>query len=324
MPQKYHLNSKNKYAPCQATKRACRFPGTHINEKQYESLKQSSNTSFKDKVKELENWGVNTGTTGLYSILPQPRTIRRGINGPDNQTLKDLDTALDKFEEIEFTREEKNTMSLYTFTGNRYVNAYLWGGDEGLDAYNKKYAPKGLTGTKLTQYLEEERAKTKQNAIRQIGHLDTAFSKIKQTQTPKVLYRGFYLPKDYTGDVQTYIQEHFKEGETYSPKSYLSTSVDSDLMLAMSAKNPQKFFVLEIATKTDGLILHRKTRNQSSSVQESEREILLPRDMKFKISSVTKATYETTYEEGNSSGFSMFRTRIPQKKRFQVIQLVED
>ena len=324
MTQKYHLNSKNKYTPCYATKRACHFQDTHITEKQYKELKNLEKTSLKEKVKQLENWGVNTGTAGLSTILPQPRTIRRGINNPDNKTLQELDEALDKFEEIDFTLQEKNTMSLYTFTGNRYVNAYLWGGDAGIDEYNKKYAPKGLTGTKLTEYLEEERVRTKQNATKQIAHLDSAFTKIEQTKTPKVLYRGFYLPKDYTGDVQTYIQEHFKEGATYSPKSYLSTSADSDLMLAMSAKNPQKFFVLEIATKTDGLVLHRKTKNQSSSVQESEREILLPRDMKFKISSVTKATYETTYEEGNSTSYSLFRTRIPQKKRFQVIQLVEE
>lgn len=325
MTVKYHLNSKNKYAVCGATKRKCRFArsSSHITQKEYSSLNSTEIPTVKEKMEQLEQWGIDTGTAGLASILPAPKTVRRGINTPDNPILKKLDADADKLKEAGLAKEEKDTLTSYTFMSNRYVNAYLWGGEKGVESYSRKYAPREYSEEELKSYLEKEIPHVTQNALSKIEKLDAAFNKIPQTKTPKVLYRGFYLPKDYEGDVASYIEANFKEGSAYTPKSYLSTSADSDLMLAMSAKQPKRFFVIEIATKTDGIALHRKQKGErATSIQESEREVLLPRDMKFKVHSVTNATYETTYENKRPGGF-FFESRIPQKKRFNVIQIVE-
>lgn len=54
MSTKYHLNSKNKYTTCEATKRACRFTGTHISEYKFQQLAESNDVRTKPALTKKE------------------------------------------------------------------------------------------------------------------------------------------------------------------------------------------------------------------------------------------------------------------------------
>lgn len=207
------------------------------------------------------------------------------------------------------TEEEEEQVERYRQTGYLTVNSFLRGkGEEGMDNVARNY----------------------------IVHLDTAIAKAPKAPVERILYRSVYVPTDLRVEGMTkkkqldgYIDANFVEGETVEFPEYLSTTVDSDLVVRSDQKKRKKGFhaVLEIVSKS-GAVLHKEGRKGSYGVQDDEKEILLPRGMKFRVQKVYRSvTFESTYKNGvdnsdwgygftESSGEKV-RSRVP------VIQLVE-
>lgn len=206
------------------------------------------------------------------------------------------------------TEEEEEQVERYRQTGYMTVNSYLRGkGEEGMDHVAQNY----------------------------IVHLDSALEKAPKAPVERILYRSIYVPDDIKVEdaprpkqLRDYLDATFVEGRTVEFPEYLSTTVDSDLVVRSDQKKRKKGFhaVLEIVSKS-GAVLHKEGRKGSYGVQDDEKEILLPRGMKFRVQKVYRSvTFESTYEEGvDNSGFSQFTESSDGKvrSRVPVIQLVE-
>jgi hypothetical protein len=208
------------------------------------------------------------------------------------------------------TEDEEDEILRYQQTGYLVVNPYLRGQEveEGYDRIAQKY----------------------------IEHLDSALSKAPQSPVDRILYRSIYLPTAQRVEGTTkkqqlndYLDDNFVPGETVEFPEYLSTSVDSDLVVRSDQKKRKKGFhaVLEIVSKS-GAVLHKEGRRGSYGVQDDEKEILLPRGMKFKVVKVYRdVTFESTYRQGvDNSGMSHERLREPGpriRSHVPVIQLME-
>lgn len=206
------------------------------------------------------------------------------------------------------TEEEEHQVTRYQQTGYLTVNSYLRGnGEEGMDEIAKEY----------------------------IRHLDAALAKAPKAPQERILYRSIYVPTTQRVEgtpkkkqLDGYIDSTFVPGETVEFPEYLSTTVDSDLVVRSDQKKRKKGFhaVLEIVSRS-GAVLHKEGRKGSYGLQDDEKEILLPRNMKFEVVKVyRKVTFESTYKHGvDNSGFSQFIEGSDGKVRshIPVIQLRE-
>lgn len=255
-----------------------------------------------------------------YGFLPKD-AVRKGWNDGTHETqIAELNRLGDSLKEL-LSRQEHNALLNYAFTGYKVANPYLRAGIEGLKAEDRRYGEDNVADE--ASYL-----KSAERAQESIAVLDSALQKAPRlTETPSVLYRYFRVRtpgrKPKASDVKSFITENYEPGKIVTFDSYVSASADSDYMLMAASRNPQEMFVYEIVTKkNDGVSLSRTPRTSSTSIQDLEREILLPRGKRFKVVDVLKATYESSFGEDVDDGLN-FHSRHPKNHRFTVVQLVE-
>jgi hypothetical protein len=268
-------------------------------------------------------WGVEAASPALEELLPKSRTVRRGMNAPGDERLEALNKASEEFEQLSLTEEERNALAKYSFTGYKAVNSYLRDGVEGLRKQLFHEGSRIRDEEKRAKYVERELPNSLSIAERDIALLDSAFEKVGRSRNPRLLFRSIHVKGvKNTSELDAFVEEKYSVGSVVEEKPYLSTSCDSDLMLHRSTRHPRgEHLVFEIVSKSNGLLLHDHTVRTGGNVQSIEREVLLPRGLKFRVAGVTSATYESTYPEGTEFGFRF--DSIPKKKRMKVIQLVE-
>lgn len=255
--------------------------------------------------------GKRCGGKPSHPLFASAGIMRMGINDGSEKSQVVLDELHREglAWRANLTEEEEEQVERYRQTGYLTVNSYLRGkGEEGMDDVAKNY----------------------------IEHLDTAIAKAPKAPAERILYRSIYVPDDLKVEgtpkkeqLRSYLDATFIPGETVEFPEYLSTTVDSDLIVRSDQKKRKKGFhaVLEIVSKS-GAVLHKEARKGSYGVQDDEKEILLPRGMKFRVQNIYRSvTFESTYKNGvdNSDwgyGFTessgeKIRSRVP------VIQLVE-
>lgn len=289
--------------------------------------KRHGNRKFlsSSQVSLLKEWGVNlpgSMLAPLETLLPSMRTVREGINGPEDERLTGLSRAREEFMRTGFSVEEENVMEWYTFLGYKIINPYLRG-EEAMRKEALRYPEdfRGIPEDKKEEYVQEKIAEFNRMAPQRVEQLDAVFDRLPATREPRVLYRGYYVREAKNeNQLRDFVTGAFKPGDVFVEDGYLSTSYDSDLMLSMaeSRKKHYKMFVMEIVTKRNGLLLHK---DEETGVQGSEREILLPRGMKFKVVNVGKAPYRSTYEYGYDPNFRVYNPTAP--KKMTVVQLAE-
>lgn len=272
-------------------------------------------------LKQIEKAKRANSITPTHPLFPVGNVIRKGLNNPSDTTVLDaLDTEANNFR-AELSNDEGDAIAKYSMTAYDYVNSYLRGGSEGLVEYLKNSekiaSPSQANVDKHIEYSENI-----------IPHLDSAFAKYdSHAKKNRLLYRGFRVKnpngsKTTSADIDAYVSQHYPVGKTITNKAYVSTSADADYMLAFTRRHPEQVIVHEIVSKK-GIPLHESGWRNGNKINDAEREILLARGTKFKVVAIKKATFESTYPQGRPI-FSPFFMNVPKKKRYTIIQMVEE
>lgn len=209
-----------------------------------------------------------------------PAPVEENVHGfsyKEPEDMQVLEEYNNDYASIEKDLNEEDLEGLNMYTGIVYapVNCYLRGDD--------KYVAKD----------PEKRPEQEASIQKTIQQLDGVFRHTKKK--PRRLYR--VLTQDTTKEFMSAEdfaqQENYKEGETVSFKSYLSTSIDPRFMArVMDEGSTEHVHVVFVIDTDEGIPVSRTALSHSEETytQSTEREILLPRDMSFAVTKVTRAT----------------------------------
>lgn len=266
---------------------------------------------------EVSRSPVSTATK-KHPLFPKDRSIRRGINNPEDRTvLDDFDKEASSFRK---GLNDKSDDAVRDYTMGFYdpINRYLRRGEIGIDEYYQHDFKEQISAENKEFYLNKTRE--------HIASLDKLIQKHDASnKQERVLYKGYRVrmpdgAKTTPEHIDKHIEESYKVGQVLTNKAYTSVSMDSDYMLAFAHRDPENIIVHEIVSK-NGIPLH-DPEDSNGSVQGAEREVLLPRDSKFKVVGITEATFESTYPSGVPTCSTLFRN-APKKRKFKIIQMVE-
>lgn len=260
--------------------------------------------------------------TSTYGF-PAARSVRRGINSPDDVgSVEAVKSLIQESESWRDSLPEKEEFAVhwYSMHGFESVNAALRGGWSGEEFLAKKNEM-----TRLSAYAEFGGY---ENMVKQnIDLIDSALNKAPRTPEPRILYRSITIPR--AGDQAQALdvaKAKFAPGQTVTFPSYLSTSVDSDLMVYNAHRHntkPEDVIVFEMLSSR-GVSMQGKGLG---SIQNHEREVLMPRDSKMKVVKILdKVTFESTRPlpgRYNSDGWLNTFARLPKRARVTVVQLVD-
>jgi hypothetical protein len=162
----------------------------------------------------------------------------------------------------------------------------------------------GLTYKSVNEFLRDEKkweaeVKPQYKAAQSkmisetIHHLDALFAEAKPTE-PRTVYRtvGQSTTKAFTSSEDLAKAQGWVEGETIEFSSYLSTTTDAHLVPQRIHQDEDEHtdvvFVIQTnqGVPVDVTVLDK---SKHSFTQDSEREILLPRGMKFQVDRVTRS-----------------------------------
>jgi hypothetical protein len=186
-----------------------------------------------------------------------------------------------------------NAVMLYTSHLHRFIKAFL----HGENPEDSKF-----------DFFDKPAAWYKQN----IDALDEFISNADEPNEPRMLYRGLKLPQMESGEVDSYLEEHFPVGGVISQKNYMSTSLNADVGYGgfsdavdkeKFAVDPKRSIVFEIVSKQGAPLTYG-----TSTYGEDETEVLMPRDAKFKVLSVHKEQPVTYYGNPRFSAFTEQQT----------------
>lgn len=112
--------------------------------------------------------------------------------------------------------------------------------------------------------------------------MDAALAKAVPSENPRVLYRGFTIPR-YIQDVNKWVDDSYQPGAVVEDTSYVSTTIDPGQAMTEFGPNGvgNRHIIFEFITK-EGVFISDKSR------WASEREVLIPRNKKFKVHAVHK------------------------------------
>lgn len=240
-----------------------------------------------------------------------PGEIRRGLNGPDDERLFELNLAAMKTL-MDSTQEDMDALSIWQVS-YEMIRAGLVDGRAGLNKLDylvRTCADPDNPGNVHPNTLDRYEDMLK----RRVSELDRVFSNLEEGGRRRVLYRSFRVP---SGDVGGYVNSHYRLGDVVEEKSYLSTSADSDYMLTYNNHLNHQQFVFEILTDR-GVTLHNPVHEHEGSVDFMEREVLLPRGLKFKVVGVHK---NVKYELSDPSFLGRRQRKPLSESKFWVVQL---
>ena len=243
---------------------------------------------------------VHSTNVKIVPALPpllRPRNkSRKGLNDNTPENLKIIEDYYNESKtwRSKITEEEAWALSRYSFTSYVDINPYL---------YNNGF-------------VEENNDKIKISVERTVKLIDSALAKATPSNTARLLYRSYKVK-----NMDSFLQEH-KVGNVITLNAYTSTTLDSDLMVHRSRKyKADSFAVYEIVSK-NGVAIHPEENLSPSgfSIQDIEREVLLPRDSKMKVISVLKnVPFVSTHTDRRVLEF----TRTARRKNFTVVQLID-
>lgn len=222
--------------------------------------------------------------------------VEKGLRNSDTETLWVLKTFNQDYEFNKFFLNQKHLDALRSYTGISYIpiNKYL-------------YDREGFVKERLARVITEEDLEKYETFVKRIEKLietlDDAFNSSKEIRKRK-LFRSFKIPgtsevlpheENYTEATlrdkqitEKYLKENFKIGSEITFPTYLSTSIDSSLMVNNIREEDQNsHIVFEISSKK-GIITEPTPLGQEQGyLQTYEREVTLPRNLKFKVLSIS-------------------------------------
>lgn len=172
------------------------------------------------------------------------------------------------------TEEEQDTLLMYKAIGFIEINRSLYGEPYEI---NKGNIPSWFNKKQNAKKIFEE------NVIRHIKILDSLFAKVPKSvleKQPKIVYRG-----SSEDDVQG-----LKKGMELTTKGFLSTSLFPHIATGFIGCEGCCLFKFILNKPVPYIYLPWKLDSKSESLQSSEHEILLVRNLKFKVLEVQKVS----------------------------------
>lgn len=248
------------------------------------------------------------------SFLPFSQ-LRHGLNGGRENDYQKLSELRRETQATLLRVPEEITAVVHWYQGVSYsfVNAYLRGGKDGLrthliEEYGNIYDPS-------SEHFQRELNNYIALARNAVESLDTFLKKAEVPRPkPRVLYRTVGVPK---AELEEF-ERKYRTNQIILEKSYLSTSVDSDACLIHSSFTRPKLFVpviFELRTRRGAAI----AREGNYHIGTYEREVLLPRNLSFRVVASGEAGYVSSWSPGSIP--SHYRAR--RRWRGRVIQMEE-
>lgn len=234
----------------------------------------------------------NPATCRVHGVV-----IEKGLRNQDEETLWTLKTFNQDYEFNKFFLNQEHLDALRSYTGITYIpiNKYL-------------YDKQGFLEDRLAKVKSEEDLQKHEAFLNRIekliGVLDDAFQSSKEIRQRR-LFRSFKvpgtseaLPHEANYDKATlqdmritekYLKENFKVGSEVTFPTYLSTSIDASLMANNIREEDQNsHIVFEIFSKKGIITEPTPLAQEQGYVQTYEREVTLPRNLKFKVTSISR------------------------------------
>lgn len=187
-------------------------------------------------------------------------------------------------------------------------------------------------------FYKESDWKTRcKNAVKD---MDSALKKAPKPEEPRKVYRFFRVPAGVSP--VEYMERYFKKGEGFQDAAYMSTTADSEFLLAhLHSRNKgtrnHGYVIMEILTK-DGASLQPREMSSPGNVQSLEKEIILPRNKKFTVVSTRRSQkfgfasnrkdlsnhYYPSYGGGESAYDRWGHFKEGETMSFPVIQMVDE
>lgn len=191
-----------------------------------------------------------------------------------------------------------------------FLNLYLRKGEAGIT----EYLMTGFSNPELMfPDMEEAEKDYLEMAKERKADMDNIFSAYSRPENNvRKLYRSIRQ------DPSTL--QH-KVGETFTEKSYLSTTLDPDYATTFNRDSKTGVIIYEILTRK-GVPVFNGSNNSFTAV---EQEVLLNRDSKFKVVDIREETFHTSYPGGvipHNIMFSLHGT-VPKKQKVTLVQVVE-
>lgn len=209
---------------------------------------------------------IKTELDEPYETITISKEELHSIDETENGRLKELQKLL--------SDEEKQ--ALYDYSGIKYsaINKFLRNKDEYL-----KSLP-AFDNEKIESILEK--------VNKTIGDLDRAFEKSSENSHNRVLYRCISNDDEIQFAEEWADDLGYVEGKTVTFPSYLSTSYSPDRMIEYcnNSSDEAKNIIFKIDTNLG--IPVNEVKENSTFIQDVEREILLPRDQSYEIVKVSR------------------------------------
>jgi len=218
----------------------------------------------------------------LNMLTPSTRTPVVGLPEDEQQALTRQLCAERRQWEENMTEDEESALHGYTITAYDLFNRTLR--RTGLKEFYAKY-PHMKDRDNGSERTNQERTK------RSAHVMDSAFKKTPPVEEPRKLYRYFRVPAGVTP--VEYMERYFATGEGFKDHAFMSTSADPEFIMAHlrnknGGKQNKKYVVMEILTKQGGS-LQDSEETQVGHLQSMEKEVLLPRNMRFRVVGVRKS-----------------------------------
>lgn len=204
-----------------------------------------------------------------------------------------------KIEEIE------SAVGYYTVDGYEEIRDYL---------NNYQVASSGKE--KRVVYLPEELEFLSQ----QIEILDGVLKLSPKPSESRLLYRGLVVPRNVSeADVDNWAEDKFPVGGVISQKNYMSTTANASTALYEFASDSfDRSVIFEILSK-EGAPLGDGLSYQG----DSEMEVLMPRETKFKVVSVDKNVAYESEQKARSYGLGGPPVYEKETRIVTVIRLID-
>jgi hypothetical protein len=221
---------------------------------------------------------------------PAATQVISGFRDYSSQSVEALKEFNEEYQQASTNWSDDQRTAIKDYTGLSYknVNKFLRNKEEWLEQAKPQYKDK------MVEHVNEV-----------IEQLDSVMDQASNTKS-RTVYRNVSqdTTKAFTSSEEFAHRNGWIEGKEVDFPSYLSTSYDPHYMAHQLVQDESEHtdvvFVMETnkGVPVDMTALDAKGHTY---VQDAEREILLPRSMRFRVSKVTRSVGFEPYEENNNS-----------------------
>lgn len=311
---KYHINPYTGNSnQCKAAKGNCRF-ATEDGEPAHYDSKEEARAAYEKEMSE----------STFPQVKDDDESFQIASNAFERAMAKHVDISAME-ERVAYTRAKKQELQEAFDRANHVIENHYYSMEDNdplIHEYNSDYkeleantSPKerqavrdytGIDYMAMNNYLYDENGyrekvrgykKDEEDSIvggvkESISRVDSFIAKAKPKD--RTLYRVYSqdTTKDFTSSEEFALKNNYVEGNTISMKGFTSTSIDPAQVVHRAAWDEHSVVAFVIKAKSGAPVDYTVTeKSYSQNIQDREREVLLPRDINFKVTKVARSEF---------------------------------